>query len=90
MFRRLMCAVFREPKVILPKLCVCYVIGRICEGYRLVLDGIHSLPTDSTRRYPLPSFTYSAYDVAYTQFRQNHFGLPEDGAPEAPKHIGAS
>jgi hypothetical protein len=26
----------------------------------------------------------------YTQFRQDHFGLPEDGAPEAPKHAGAS
>jgi hypothetical protein len=31
-----------------------------------------------------------AYDVACTQFRQDHFGLPEDGAPEAPKHVGAS
>jgi hypothetical protein len=30
-----------------------------------------------------------AYDVAHTQFRQDHFGLPEDGAPEAPKHVGA-
>jgi hypothetical protein len=46
--------------------------------------------TDSTRRYPLPTFTYSAYDVAYTQFRQVHFGLPEDGASEASKHAGAS
>jgi hypothetical protein len=47
-------------------------------------------PTDSPRRYPLPNFTYSAYDVAYTQFRQDHFGLREDGAPESPKHVGAS
>jgi hypothetical protein len=30
-----------------------------------------------------------AYNVAYTQFWQDHFGLPEDGAPEAPKHVGA-
>jgi hypothetical protein len=27
MFRRLRRAIFREPKVILPKLCVCYVIS---------------------------------------------------------------
>jgi hypothetical protein len=54
-------------------------------------DGIHSLPTDSTRRYPLPTFTYfGTYNVAYSQFRQDHFGLPENGAPEAPKHVGAS
>jgi hypothetical protein len=30
------------------------------------------------------------YDVAYTQFRDDHFELPEDGATEAPKHVGAS
>jgi hypothetical protein len=35
-------------------------------------------------------FNFSTYDVAYTQFRQDHFGLPVDGAPEAPKHVGAS
>jgi hypothetical protein len=46
--------------------------------------------TDSTRRYPLTTFTYSAFDEAYTLFRQDHFGLPEDGAPEAPKHLGTS
>jgi hypothetical protein len=33
---------------------------------------------------------FLAYDVAYTQFRQDHFRLPDDGAPEAPKHVGAS
>jgi hypothetical protein len=54
MFRRLRISVFRVPKVILPKLCVCYII------------------------------------TAYTQFRQDYFGLPEDGAPEAPKHVGVS
>jgi hypothetical protein len=31
-----------------------------------------------------------AYDVAYTQFRQDHFGLPKDGAHEAAKQVGAS
>jgi hypothetical protein len=31
-----------------------------------------------------------AYYVACTQFRQDRFGLPEDGAPGAPKHVGAS
>jgi hypothetical protein len=35
-------------------------------------------------------FNFSTYNVAYTQFRQDHFGLPEDGAPEAPKLVGAS
>jgi hypothetical protein len=35
-------------------------------------------------------FNFSTYNVAYTQLRQDHFGLPEDGAPEAPKHVGAS
>jgi hypothetical protein len=53
-------------------------------------EGAAHRSTESTRRYPLPTFTYSAYDVAYTQFRQVHFGLPEDGAPAAPKHVGAS
>jgi hypothetical protein len=28
--------------------------------------------------------------VYHTQFRQDHFGLLEDGAPEAPKNVGAS
>jgi hypothetical protein len=39
-----------------------------------------------TTRPPKPL----AYDVAYTNFRQDHFGFPEDGAPEAPKHVGTS
>jgi hypothetical protein len=56
--------------MILPKLCVCYVISRLVLSF--------------------PAIKYSAYDVAYTQLRQNHFGLPEDGASEAPKHVGAS
>jgi hypothetical protein len=30
-----------------------------------------------------------AYDVAYAQLRQESFGLPKDGAPAAPKHVGA-
>jgi hypothetical protein len=41
MFQRLRSAIFREPKVILPKLYVCYVISakyvRVGSGYRLVL-----------------------------------------------------
>jgi hypothetical protein len=40
MFRRLRSAIFREPKVILPKLCVCYVVSaeyvKGGSGYRLV------------------------------------------------------
>jgi hypothetical protein len=28
-------------------------------------------------------------DVAYLQFHQDYIGLPEDGAPDAPKHVGA-
>jgi hypothetical protein len=70
MFRRLRSAIFRKPKVILPKFCVCYVISAVnvkvgtfdwqhqmvSTPYRLTApDGIHSLPTDSTRRYPLPT-----------------------------------
>jgi hypothetical protein len=39
MFRRLRSAIFREPKIILPKLCVCYVISaeyvKVGSGYRL-------------------------------------------------------
>jgi hypothetical protein len=39
MFRRLRCAIFKEPKEILPKLCVCYVISRICEGREWIPSG---------------------------------------------------
>jgi hypothetical protein len=39
MFQCLRCAIFREPKVILPKLCVCYVISWICEGREWILSG---------------------------------------------------
>jgi hypothetical protein len=45
MFRRLRCAIFREPKVILPKLCVCYVISRIREGREWISSG------DVSRRF---------------------------------------
>jgi hypothetical protein len=42
MFLRLRSAIFREPKVILPKLCVCYVISaeylKVGSGYRLVMS----------------------------------------------------
>jgi hypothetical protein len=41
-FRRFRSAIFREPKVILPKLCVCYVISaeyvKVGSRYRLVLS----------------------------------------------------
>jgi hypothetical protein len=30
----------------------------------------------------------STYEVAYAQFNRNPFGLPEDGANAAPKHVG--
>jgi hypothetical protein len=78
MFRRLRGASFRVPKMILPKLCL------------LLHKPNMWTSTDSTRRYPLPTFTYSAYDVKYTQFRQDRFGIPEDGALEAPKLEGTS
>jgi hypothetical protein len=32
---------------------------------------------------------FSIHDVAYVQFYQDYTGLPEDGAPDAPKHVGA-
>jgi hypothetical protein len=32
---------------------------------------------------------FGTYDVAYTQFHQDLFGLHEDGAPAALKHVGA-
>jgi hypothetical protein len=32
---------------------------------------------------------YGTDDVAYAQFHQDIFGLPEDGVPAAPKHVGA-
>jgi hypothetical protein len=69
------------------------VCGTLFYCFYFVTSLIKILTTDIT------FFIYShgvylvlilAYDVAYTQFRQDHFGLPEDGAPEAPKHVGAS
>jgi hypothetical protein len=104
MFRRLRSAIFREFKVILPKLCVRYVISteyvKVGSGYRPALSvGTFDC---STRRYPLPTawqdqtvsnpylHIFGTYGIAYTQFRQNHFGLPEDGAPEVLKHVEAS
>jgi hypothetical protein len=42
MFWRLRSSIFREPKVILPKLCVCYIISaeyaKVGSGYRLMLS----------------------------------------------------
>jgi hypothetical protein len=35
-------------------------------------------------------YIFSTDDVAYTQFWQDNFGLPEDGVSEAPKHVGVS
>jgi hypothetical protein len=32
---------------------------------------------------------FSIHDVAYVQFHQDYIGLPEDGAPDVPKHVGA-
>jgi hypothetical protein len=35
-------------------------------------------------------FNISIYDLAYAQFHQDPLiGLPEDGAPAAPKHVRA-
>jgi hypothetical protein len=92
MFRHLRYVTFREPKVILPNLCVCYVIL-----LRLLLLLCHFFNQDFNYRYNF--FIYShgvylvlilAYDVEYTQFRQDTFGIPEDGATKEPKHVGAS
>jgi hypothetical protein len=45
-FWRFRSAIFREPKVILPKMCVCYVISveymKLGSGYRLVLTAFYS------------------------------------------------
>jgi hypothetical protein len=42
MFRHLRCAIFRKPKVILPKLCVCYVLSteyvKVVSGYHQALS----------------------------------------------------
>jgi hypothetical protein len=74
-FRRFRSAMFREPKVISPKLCVFYVISA----------------KNKTRYTPCIScFNFSTYDVENTQFRRDHFGIPEDVASEAPKPAGAS
>jgi hypothetical protein len=68
-----------------------------CVALLLLLLLCHFFNQDFNNRYNF--FIYShgvylvlilAYDVAYTQFRQDQFGLPENGAPEAPKHVGAS
>jgi hypothetical protein len=32
---------------------------------------------------------FSIHDVAYVQYNQDYIGLPEDGVPDAPKHVGA-
>jgi hypothetical protein len=55
MFRRLRSAIFKEPKVILPKLCVCNVISaeyvKVGSGYRLVLSvGREWIPSGAVSR----------------------------------------
>jgi hypothetical protein len=34
-------------------------------------------------------FRHDIHDVAYVRFYKNYIGLPEDGAPDAPKHVRA-
>jgi hypothetical protein len=55
MFRRLKSVICMEPKMILPKLCVCYVISaeyvKVESGYRLVLsDGREWIPSGAVSR----------------------------------------
>jgi hypothetical protein len=54
---------------------------------------IKILTTDKTFLYILTVYIlvlFLAYYVAHTQFRQDKFGIPENGAPKEPKHVGAS
>jgi hypothetical protein len=44
-----------------------------------------NLSTDNVQTVHL----FRIHGVAYVQFYQDYIGLPEDGAPDAPKHVGA-
>jgi hypothetical protein len=60
-------------------------------GREWIPSGAVSRRSDNTHTVSTPYlYIFGAYDVTYTQFRQDHFGLPADGAPVAPKHVGAS
>jgi hypothetical protein len=54
---------------------------------------INILTTDIPIFYILLQYVFysdfSIHDVAYVQFHQDYIGLPEDGAPAAPKHVAA-
>jgi hypothetical protein len=34
-------------------------------------------------------YNFSIHGIAYIQFHQDYIGFPEDGASDAPKHVGA-
>jgi hypothetical protein len=54
-------------------------------------DGIHILlSTDNIQTVSTFCFhLFRIHDLTYVQFRQDYIGLPEDGAPDATKHVGA-
>jgi hypothetical protein len=50
----------------------------------------HLQGADNTQTGSAPYLhLFGTYDVSYAQFSSGSFGLPEDGAPAAPKHVGA-
>jgi hypothetical protein len=69
MFRRLKGAIFREPKVILPKLCVCYVVSaeyvKVGSGYRLVLSVSRRFLATVTSRNPEVVLTVLLYRLSH-------------------------
>jgi hypothetical protein len=49
-----------------------------------------SLLTDNIKKVTTLCFhLFHIHDIAYIQFHEDYIGLPEDSAPDAPKHAGA-
>jgi hypothetical protein len=58
--------------------------GAQCNPHEIVCMLCHE-QTVSTLCFQL----FHIHDIAYIQFHEDYVGLPEDGAPDAPKHAGA-
>jgi hypothetical protein len=53
--------------------------------------GCYQLKDPTTQMVSILAFTsFHFHDIAHVQqFHQDYIGLPENGAPNAPKHVGA-
>jgi hypothetical protein len=90
MFWHIRSAILREPNVIL--MYVCYVM-KAETRWKQSMDTaqmfqlITSHHTDSIHTLLPPCFHF--HDIAHVhQFHQDYIGLPEDEAPNVPKHVG--